>query len=112
MSVENYNGDLLLKPFIKDWSEINIQAVQNEIIQGYSQGRTVAQITRSIRGTKANNYRDGVVSGKGRRAMQTMVHTTIQHASSQGRASTWKANDDILTGYEWVSTLDSHTSRI
>ena len=112
LSVENYSGNLLIQPFIKEWSETNIKAVQNEIIQGYSQGRTVAQITKAIRGTKANNYKDGIIPGQSRRAMQNMVHTSIQHASSQGRLATWQANDDILTGYEWVSTLDSHTSRI
>ena len=111
LSVENYAGEPLLNPFIKDFTDKQVQILQTEIIQGYSQGRTVDQITRAIRGTRARRFKDGKISNVDR-SNRTMVHTIIQHASSQGRASTWRKNKDILTGYEWLSTLDGRTSNI
>jgi SPP1 gp7 family putative phage head morphogenesis protein len=111
LSIENYSGTPLLTPFIKEFTAKQVQTIQTEIQQGYSQGRTVDQITRAIRGTRARRFKDGKLSTVDR-SNRAMVHTIIQHASSQGRFATWKANDDILTGYQWVSTLDSRTSDI
>ncbi len=111
MQINDYNGNPLLRPFIGDLTENQIGMIQTRIRQGYAQGRTTDQITRDIRGTRARNYNDGDL-GRVNRSNRALVFTTLQHASTQGRMATYKKNNDVLTGYEWVSTLDDNTTTI
>ena len=111
MQIQDYNGNPLLNPFIKDFTDKQIGAVQTAIRQGYAQGRTTDQIARSIRGTKARRFNDGDLA-RVNRSNRALVFTTLQHASTQGRMSTLRKNSDVVTGYQWVSTLDGRTSTI
>ena len=109
MQLADYTGKQLLEPFIKDWSDSQIQRVSNTITQGFYRGQTNSEITRSLRGTKANKFNDGELA-KINRSNRTIVRTAIQNVSSQARQETMKQNSDLIKGYEWVSTLDSKTS--
>ena len=40
----------------------------------------------------------------------SLARTMTNHASNVARAETFNANDDVVTGYEWVATLDSRTT--
>ena len=111
MQLADYTGKQLLAPFVNDWSDSQIQRVNNTITQGFYQGQTNSQITRNLRGTKANNFNDGELA-KINRSNRTIVRTAVQHASSQARQATMKQNGDLIKGYEWVSTLDSRTSQV
>lgn len=109
LSVRGADGGKLLEPFIKDWSGVETKRVSGLIRQGYAEGRTTQQIIQSIRGTKANNYRDGALAITQRNA-DAIVRTGVQHVANNARAATWSQNSDIVTAYQWVSTLDSRTS--
>jgi SPP1 gp7 family putative phage head morphogenesis protein len=110
MQISNYAGDPLVEPFIRDWSKKETARVTSTIQQGFYQGQTNQQIVTAIRGTKANNFKDGILDISNRSA-KTTVRTVVQHASSQARQATMNANNDLIKGYEWVSTLDSKTSQ-
>lgn len=101
-------GDLL-EPFIKDLSTRQIARVNREIMISVSQGRTISQTVQAIRGTKARNFRDGVITRNARDA-RTIVRTATQHVSQQSREATWDANSDIIDSYQIVATLDGVTS--
>ena len=111
LQVEGYTGNPLLESFIKDWSAKEVQRVNTLIQQGFYRGAAISDMTSELRGTKANNFNDGSWA-KVNRSNRTIVRTAIQHASTQARHETMKQNDDIVKGYEWVSTLDSKTSDI
>lgn len=111
LQIKDYAGDPLIEPYMRDWSRKETIRVTSAIQQGFYQGQTNAEIARSIRGTKALNYRDGVLDITNRSAF-TVVRTSVQHAATQARQATMKANSDLVKGYEWVSTLDSRTSQI
>lgn len=111
MQIQDYNGTPLLNPFIDDLTDNQVGMIQTRIMQGYAQGRTTDQITRDIRGTRASSFRDGDLA-RVNRSNRALVFTTLQHASTQARMSTYKKNKDVLTGYEWVSTLDDRTTTI
>lgn len=100
----------LLESFIEGWEESLVRKVEGAIRNGYAQGQTTDQIIRALRGTKARNYADGLLTGAGRRETAAMVRTALQHASSAARQATMEANEDILDGYRWISTLDSRTT--
>lgn len=99
-------GDLL-RPFVKDITENEVAQINKLIMKGYAEGWDNAKITRALRGTKAQNYRDGLMNRIGRHNA-TMVRTAVQHVSNQSREATWAEND--ITQYRWVSTLDGRTT--
>lgn len=101
--------------FLRDWlSEAEAGAakrVRETIRQGFIEGRTVSDIARSIRGTKAAQYRDGILEIS-RRGAATMVRTAVTHTASVAAQETYAAFGDIITAVEWVSTLDARTTEI
>lgn len=108
LSAQGVQGKLL-EPFVKDFSKIEKDRLVGAIRQGAFTGQTNAQIIRNIRGTKAANYKDGLLDVTKRNA-DAIVRTSIQHVSNVARDETWKANGDIVTGVRIVATLDSRTS--
>jgi SPP1 gp7 family putative phage head morphogenesis protein len=111
LAVKGADGGKLLDAFISDWSAKEVEAVTGAIRVGAFHGRTNAEILRTIRGTKAANYADGLLAVTDRHAA-AVVQTAVQHVASVARMETWKRNSDIVTGYRWVSTLDSRTTDI
>lgn len=99
-----------LKPFIADWSRADVNRVTDTINQGFYEGQTNAQIRRAIRGTVAARFKDGLL-GQINRHAEAITRTAVQHVATVARNEVYAANSDIITGYEWVSTLDSRTSQ-
>jgi len=111
LGVHGADGGKLLTPFIQDWAKSDVNFITNAVRQGAYEGQTNAQIVRVIRGTVANNLRDGKLAVVSRHA-EAITRTAVQHVASVARMETWQANDDIVVGYRWLSTLDSRTSTI
>jgi len=109
MSVKGLTSEPLLKPFIKNWTTKSINRVNTIVQQGFAQGRTVQEISLSIRGTKKQKFKNGELA-KINRENQAIVRTAVQHVASVGRTETMVQNSDLVKGYQWVSTLDSRTS--
>lgn len=101
----------LLEPFIREWASKEIAAVENVIRKGYVSGWTNQQMQQAIRGTKARNYRDGVLKRAEKHA-ETITRTAVQHVASTARGTTWAANADIVEKYRVIATLDDRTSQI
>jgi len=109
LSVRGPSGGKLLEPFVKDWSAVEVKRVSGAIRQGFFEGQTTSKILQTVRGTKANKYRDGLLEISNRNA-STVVRTAVQHAASVARQETWNQNSNVITGVQWVSTLDGRTS--
>ena len=82
---------------------------KNEIRQGMLLGESSDELVRRIRGTKANNFKDGILNVKKHQA-EALVRTSVQAVSHAARMLTYNANDDLFKGYQWLSTLDGRTS--
>lgn len=111
LQVEDYAGNQLLDSFLRDTTKKEISRVNNAITTGFSQGQTNQQIITNIRGTKANNFRDGILS-KTNRSIKGIVRTSVQHVAMQSQIATMKANDDLVKGYKLVVTFDSRTTTL
>ena len=111
LSVRGTGGGKLMKSFIKGWTIAERERVTGTIRQGFFEGQTNFQIIRNIRGTKAAGYKDGVLATTNRNA-STVVHTAIQHVSSQARMEVAKANTDVVLEIQMIATLDSKTSQL
>ena len=111
LSVRGTAGGKLLKTFIKGWTVAERERVAGTIRQGFFEGQTNFQIIRNVRGTKAAGYKDGILATTNRNA-STVVHTAIQHVSSQARMEVAKANTDLVLEIQMIATLDSKTSQL
>jgi SPP1 gp7 family putative phage head morphogenesis protein len=89
----------------------DINRIEQQLRLGVSQGETLDQLVRRIRGTKAANYEDGITSIT-RRNAQMIARTAANHISNAARQEVWNANADIISGVRWVATLDGRTSDV
>lgn len=101
-------GDML-EDFVADLSKRQIARINKEVLKSVAQGRTISQTVQAVRGTKARNFKDGIISMNSRDA-RTIVRTATQHVSQSARAATWEANSDIIDSYQIIATLDGRTS--
>lgn len=98
------NGVAMLDSFIKGWEQNQIKKVEDIIRTGFITGRTNAQIVQDIAG------KGGYLDNQVRSSIKTMVRTATNHTSNLARQATFDDNDDLVKGYEWISTLDARTS--
>ena len=99
----------MLEPWLQGWTDDSIEYVNGVIQQGYYQGKNTAEIVRSLRGTSKMRGQDGTLAQIDR-ANTVLVRTAVQHSAQVARETFFKANDDIVLGLEWVSTLDSRVT--
>lgn len=100
----------LLEPFLATWGKKAISRIEGAIRTGYAQGKTAEQIIRTIRGTKAANYMDGLLGGITKREAGAVVRTALQAVSSASAQAVYASNADLGDSYQWISTLDNVTS--
>ena len=80
-----------------------------EIKAGINLGETNSQILKRIMSTSDKGPE---VFAKTRRDGMAIVRTSVQTIANEARLKTYEENEDILSGIQWVSTLDSRTSDI
>lgn len=95
-------GGITIRDALSAFSDAKVAQIDNIISDGFLNGQTSQQVAQSLRD----------VIPLPRNQMRSLVRTATNAASSMARAETMRANADIFTGYEWVATLDSHTSFI
>lgn len=98
-----------LETFTAGWTEYEIEAVSKLVSRGFTEGLTNQQLFQMVQGTKAANYRDGILARMDANT-EAVVHTAVQHVASTARTATMDANADILDGYRIIATLDSRTT--
>ena len=88
-----------------------VEGVDRAIRLGVAEGETTDQIMRRIRGTKAANFRDGVM-GKTRRQAESIARTGVNHVTTRSRDALYERNSNLVSKVRIVATLDSRTSPI
>lgn len=101
----------LLKEWFDGLDREDGARIKAAVTDGFVQGRTNDDIVRSIVGTRAAQYSDGV-AGITRRAAQGIVRTAINAYATGSREAVWEENRDIIIGLRWTSILDGRTSAI
>lgn len=86
---------------ISSFSKSKAKEVAQIIRDGATIGRTSQQIIADI---------TGLVNTRMKHQAASLVRTTTNHMGGQARSATYAANDDVITGEEYVATLDSHTT--
>lgn len=103
-------GDML-EPFVKNLSQREVLRVNQLVQKGYAEGWTNQDLIQGLRGTKARNFKDGLLQ-MSRRNAEATVRTSVQHVANTGRMATWEQNKDLVQGYKYVATLDAATTQI
>lgn len=101
----------LLREWVEDLTDAQRRNIRDALRVGMTEGETVDQMVRRIRGTRAQRFRDGVMETT-RRQSQAMVRTAVNHTASSARETLYRENNDLIRGVQWVSTLDTRTTAI
>ncbi len=101
----------LLKDYLKDFSAEQGKRVRDAVSMGFYEGKTTQEIVRGVIGTRSRKYKDGLLNVT-RTSGERMVRTALAHTASVAKNKVFEDNDDLIPYYEWVSTLDGHTSPI
>lgn len=99
----------LLSSWFEGMEAGRIDRVGQAVRRGMSQGESTDAIVRSIRGTRAGGYRDGVLNVS-RKSAQSIVRTAVNHVNNVAAQATWKANDHLVKGWQFLATLDARTT--
>lgn len=83
---------------------------EGQMRQGYLAGEDVGDLAKRIRGTKANNYKDGIMNVSKAQA-ETLARSSVQTVSNEARLEAIEENDDIVGEIRWLATLDSRTTK-
>jgi hypothetical protein len=113
--LETIAGNVLIQGApSKEWWGRQSVALKNKfadrIRQGFLRGDTTASIVRSIRGTRAAGYRDGIMKGT-RQQVTSLVRTSIQTASNDANLAFYKKSD-LIERIRWEATFDEKTTEI
>jgi len=79
------------------------RGVMDKVREGMQRGFTNSQIARDLRDT---------VYPRARNQANALAATSIDAVSNKARVNTFRKNDDVIKGYQQVSTLDSRTSDV
>jgi SPP1 gp7 family putative phage head morphogenesis protein len=102
------------------------EAVYDAIGQGMLAGDTVDAMTRRLRGEVVKRaswrkdedgvrryhpgvYQGGAIEDVSTRQAESLARTAVMHVGNQARDTFYKANEDIIKGYQYVATLDLRT---
>lgn len=99
----------LLSEWLSDVEANRAVLVRDAIRIGMTEGQTTDQIVRRIMGIRSDGYQDGLLN-RSRQDIEAVVRTAIGHVSQVARDAFYQANDDLMAGVKWLSTLDGRTS--
>lgn len=88
-----------------DWGVDEVNRLVMGVKAGFVEGLTTRQIIKNVVG-------DGGLADISLRNAKAVAHTALMHVATEARFATYQENDDVVIGYEWVSTLDGRTSDI
>jgi SPP1 gp7 family putative phage head morphogenesis protein len=119
VNIEQAYTAALARPFqgrlLREWMQ-GLEAdkaakIRDAIRIGYVENETTNRIIQRIRGTRALNFKDGLLEAN-RNNVEAVVRTALNHYSNFTRDLFFERNSDVIKGLRWTSTLDARTSSI
>lgn len=101
----------LLKDALKDFTKKHAKFIRDSVSMGFFEGASNSEIVNRIIGSNRLGKKDGLMQLT-RNDASRLVRTSLSHLSSVAKDEIYRANPDIVTGYEWVSVLDGRTSTV
>lgn len=105
-----FAGGRMLSEWIESFSEARQSRIRDQIRIGFASGEGIDQIVRRIRGSRANQFRDGILEIS-RRDARTITRSAIAHMAAEVRERTYAANSHIIDDkVQWNATLDGRVT--
>lgn len=101
--------DQKLTDWFKGIERTTTDRVNRAVTRGLATGENTDQIVRRVMGRAG---RDEAVAGMLRSDASMLVRTAVNSIGARAREITYEENPRIVTGVQWVSTLDARTSII
>lgn len=101
----------LLKEWMQGLEADRAAKVRDAIRIGYVENEPLNKIIQRVRGTKALNYKDGILEIS-RNNTETIVRTALNHYANFAKDAFYTANASVIKGLRWTSVLDARTSEI
>lgn len=98
--------DELLAKFSKDEAD----RLTATLRLAHHEGWTNHKLMQAIRGTKARQFKDGILQGATRRQAETIARTGTAIMASEAQKAFVGKNKDIIRGVQIIATLDRRTS--
>lgn len=99
------NAPVGVMDLMSGWAQTERNRLVRGVQTGFVQGQTTRQIVSAVAGP-------GGLADISERNVMTVVRTAVSHVSNTARDSVYDSNSDIVSKYQWVSTLDSRTSTV
>lgn len=99
----------ILRDWYRDIGDVAKRRIRETIRQGIVEGRTIDQLVRDVRGTRANAFKDGIL-GINRRNAEAVVRTAVNHTANSARNELYKRNNRLIKAVQFIATLDSRTT--
>jgi SPP1 gp7 family putative phage head morphogenesis protein len=96
-----------LQGWLADAQEGAARRTRDVIRQGFVEGRSAREIARQLRGTKALQFKDGILEIS-RRSSEAMVRTAITHTASVASQETYKSLG--VAKWKFLAVLDARTT--
>lgn len=93
--------EIVVQDVLDQFSQKKAKQLVTAIQDGVIVGKTNSQILDAM---------DYVIDTAMADGLQAMVRTITNHVSSVTRQEVYNNNEDVIEGYEWVSTLDGRTT--
>jgi len=102
-------GGRLVQELLDEFGAAQAQRVMATVRSGVAGGLTHAQIVRSVRGTQALQFQDGIVQ-VARTDAERLIRTARTHVSNQAMLDTYEQLG--VTHVRFMATLDGRTSKV
>lgn len=103
-----FQGTLLREALAK-LDDDKRKRIREAVRIGFVEGQTTDQIIRRLRGTKAQQYKDGIWQTD-RLNADAVVRTAIAHTANVARQKVFEANAALVREWQFLATLDARTS--
>ncbi len=104
---QSING-ATIADWYKNWQRKDLETISSACQRASVEELSVRDIYRLIRGSKENNYTDGVLATTQAGAV-TLARTIINGVANNARVETIKENADVIDGVKFLGTLDGKT---
>lgn len=103
-------GGVTLDELLTKFSKDEADRLTATLRLAHHEGWTNHKLMQAIRGTKARQFKDGILQGATRRQAETIARTGTAIMASEAQKAFAEKNKDIIRGVQIIATLDRRTS--
>lgn len=91
---------------------VKLQEKFTDVIrEGWKAEDDIVTIVQRVRGTKAAGYSDGIMKAA-KHVAKSLVRTSIQSIAQQTRQEVYLANNDVISGVQFLAVFDNRTTPV